>query len=293
MSIVPLRPLRAVHESGAQTSPDVTTLSIYEIVFELKPSLTGTSKAVEVSNFEAPATLFRTAAVAGPLARSVVNLVPGVRQVSSFVAYGAWLDELTPAFTLRLLTTRDRAVAVASALGLAAIQDEVLVTSSSAGRRVSGIEVLFLDSMSVREIESLHQFWSACRTVSSGKLTGFSPVRLRSREGIRILDLDSKWGSVSEAAQWVESAGVRLARRVAVSQRCSSALVVDNDWSRDVLGEAFARRLVASGRGHVANEATRLAAAVEAGLKDMTYGGAGAKSLTGRRTGRPERPPAA
>lgn len=232
---------------GRASSPQLAT---YDVVFDLQPDPTAGADAVGP-------TLALTAQVAAPLALDVAHVVPGVRVLSTLTAFGAYADCLTPTCVLRLLTTPDRAIAVAAGIGLAAHQQQVIVSSSS-GHGHRALDVLFLDGRSTSDAPTLGAFWSGCRARAKGRVSGAFPVRIRQYDGLRILDLDDEWPASGEAREWVASAAWQLRRRVVVRERRSGIAVVENDWFRDREGEAFQQRLAATGRESIAAHASEI-----------------------------------
>ncbi len=218
-------------------------LATYDVVFDLQPDPTAEARAVGP-------TLALTAQVAAPLAIDVAKVVPGVRVLSTLTAFGAYADCLTPTCVLRLLTTPDRAIAVAAGIGLAAHQEQVIVSSPN-GHGHHAVDVVFLDGLSTSDAATLGAFWKSCRARAKGRVSGAFPIRLRQHDGIRILDVDNEWPASAEAREWVSAAAWQLRRRVVVRERRSAVTVVENDWSRYREGEAFQQRLAATGRESV------------------------------------------
>ncbi len=231
---------------GAGFEASDPQLAVYDVVFDLQPDPSASANALRPS-------LELTATVAAPLALDVANVVPGIRILSTLAAFGAYADALTPACVLRLFTTPDRALAVACGIGLAAHQQQVVV--SSAGRSHRAIDVVFLDGRSTSDPTSLAPFWKSCRAVAKGRITGAFPIRLREHDGLRILDLDNEWPSSEEAREWVSAAAWQHRRKVVVRERRSALTVVENDWTQYREGEAFQQRLAATGRESVAAHA--------------------------------------
>lgn len=242
------------YPAGANDDPSASRipasspqLATYDVVFDLQRAPTAEANAVRP-------TLALTAQVAAPLAMEVANVVPGVRILSTLTAFGAYADCLTPTCVLRLLTTPNRAIAVAAGIGLAAHQQQVIVSASSRhGYRA--LDVVFLDGRSTSDAATLAAFWKSCRARAKGRVSGAFPIRLRQHDGLRILDLDDEWPSSAEAREWVFAAAGQLRVGVIVRERRSAFTVVGNDWSRDRDGEAFQRRLAATGRESVAAHA--------------------------------------
>lgn len=255
------------YPARANDDPDATPsrtssaqIATYDVVFDLQPDPTAAANAVRP-------TLALTAQVAAPLAIEVANAVPGVRVLSTLTAFGAYADCLTPTCVLRLVTTLDRAIAIAAGIGLAAHQEQVIVSASN-GRSHRALDVVILDGRSTGDPASLAPFWKGCRAVAKGRITGAFPVRLRQHDGLRILDLDNEWPSSEEAREWVSAAAWQHRRKVVVRERRSAFTVVCNDWSRDREGEAFQQRLVATGRESVAIQALKAGRAAVARLVD-------------------------
>ncbi len=245
------------YTAGANDDPNASPnrasspqLATYDVVFDLQPGPTAEGNAVGP-------TLALTAQVAAPLAIEVANVVPGVGVLSTLTAFGAYADCLTPTCVLRLLTTPDRAIAVACGIGLAAHQQQVIV-SAAHGHGHRALDVVFLDGLSTSNPTSLTTFWRSCRAAAKGRISGAFPVRLRQHDGLRILDLDNEWPSTVEAREWVSTAAWRLRRRVVVRERRSACTVVENDWAQYREGEAFQQRLAATGRESVADHALKV-----------------------------------
>ena len=246
----------AAHPRQA-TTPQLAT---YDVVFDLQPDPSADPSAVSP-------TLDLTAQVAAPVAIEIAQAVGGVCVLSTLTAFGAYADCLTPTCVLRLLTTPDRAIAIAAGIGLAAHQEQVIVSASN-GRSHRALDVVFLDGRSTGDPASLAPFWKGCRAVAKGRITGAFPVRLRQHDGLRILDLNNEWPSSEEAREWVSAAAWQHRRKVVVRERRSAFTVVCNDWSRDREGEAFQQRLVATGRESVAIQALKAGRAAVARLVD-------------------------
>lgn len=242
---------------GRASSPQIAT---YDVVFDLQPDPTAEANTVRP-------TLALTAQVAAPLAIEIADAVRGVRVLSTLTAFGAYADYLTPTCVLRLLTTPDRAIAIAAGIGLAAHQQQVIVSSSS-GHGCHGLDVVFLGGPATGDAQTLGAFWKSCRARAKGRVSGAFPIRVRQHDGIRILDLDSEWPSPADAREWVSAAAWQLRRRVVVRERRAACTVVENDWAQYREGEAFRQRLVAAGRESVAIQALKAGRAAAARLVD-------------------------
>lgn len=244
------RPYSIETGSGYAAHPRLATtpqLATCDVVFDLQPDPSADPSAVSP-------TLDVTAQVAAPLAIEIARAVGGACVLSTVTAFGAYADCLTPTCVLRLLTTPDRAIAIAAGIGLATHQEQVIVSASN-GRSHRALDVVFLDGRSTGDPASLASLWKACRAVAKGRITGAFPIRLRQHDGLRILDLDDEWPSSEEAREWVSAAAWQHRRRVVVRERRSACTVVENDWTRDREGEAFQQRLAATGRESVAAHA--------------------------------------
>lgn len=222
----------SVTECGGANPRHVPLPATYEITF----SPFDADRVGNLGNGIAPKeTLAGAAAVVGQLITSI-----GASDIitSSLVAWGGWGALIVPSCTLRVRAAKDQALEVASVL--AKTQGQILVTASPG--TVRALDVVFKDGHSVGDPVFLGRFWADCQWQSRNALSGFTALRRRQADAIRIIDLDSSWPALPETCRWVLVAARSAGAYVLVEERLLATTTVGVPRSPELPGAEPLRR---------------------------------------------------
>jgi hypothetical protein len=217
----------------------------YTIQYDLQPGPGGGTSAAECGS--SATRLAECAQAAGLIHRGLIGAITGVRAIQSIVGYGAWATTTIPAAQLTLMTTAERAQLWAAAIGLAARQSDVLVTSDEPGPSLA-LDIILGGRTTVATPWALDAFWHELRAISGGRVTGFGPRRVKGRDGVRVIDAARCWPNGESAAAWTRRAAAAVGIEVDVKLRRLSLRSVANNWFREPTGDSYAAILKTHGR---------------------------------------------
>lgn len=217
---------------SASATPKSSQAAGYELTFGVRSA--GLAE-LPSDGRASQAALTQAASAVGGLISRAGAVAPQVVVASSLVAWGGWYDILEPSCTLRVHSTSADAVVAASSI--ARSEGAVLVTTCPGSTRT--IDLSFVGGGSVGDLPFLRRFWTAARWTSNGALTGFTPLRRRQTDGLRVVDLDSSWGDAGEPLSWLRAAAHRVGVRVSMRTRLLAASTVGSPLPRDGVHSDF------------------------------------------------------